>query len=159
MLIYVEFLNLRLLRWAASGHGASWKGAKMFSASRLQSDAAVAAKQYGRGSQRGPAGSRGSPGWFFWPAVEKVIGVSLPGHATMSGLNGASGLSCSCLPSRQGLLHPGASGYVWEEVCRNLGRAQAENQVGWSSRTAPAAAPRKGALMWPFYHVLLFSAL
>lgn len=117
---------------------------KIFSTSRLQSDAEVSACSNGHkaAQPRQPA----------WPCqlsrLPRMVllpwsRVGLSGHTSMSGLKGASVLSCSCLQSLQGLLLPRASGYVWKEVCRNLGRVQTENQVRWCCHTAPAAVLRK----------------
>lgn len=93
---------------------------------------------------------RSFPASSFCPGAEEATEVFLSGHTRMSGLKGASGFSCSFLQSH---LLPS---FWWcrcagRWVSGNFGVAQAENQVRSSSCTAPAAVPRKNALIQQFY--------
>lgn len=144
--------------WERSGR--SGRGAKVFSTSWLQSDASLYLQQCPQTSMATaagvvPASSRGSllPRMLLLPwsrggsrgvpvraERSKWVLVLLPSKPSE-----AASQSICCYR------------YVWKQLSRNLGIGQAENQVRSSSCAAPAAVPRKRALICQFYCVFLFS--
>lgn len=98
------------------------------------------------------------PGCFLCPGAEKAIGVSLF-KAYQYVWAERSRQVFMLLPSEDASQSIWYYRCVWMQISRNLGIAQAENQVRSYSGTAPAAVPRKSVLIWQFYWVLLFSAL